>query len=120
MPIAVMGLPALFVVGALTGAFAQTQNIDQDKSAINLFADTCKACHSSPRGLAKNRYSWTLSLYLRQHYTSSSNSAQALAAYLQSVDTPQPKKQPAIRKSQPAAASTVEPALRPPAAVPAR
>jgi hypothetical protein len=48
-------------------------------------------CHKSARGLAKGRFSFTLSYYLRSHYTSSAESASVLTAYLQSVDTPPAK-----------------------------
>jgi hypothetical protein len=62
-----------------------------------LFATTCMDCHRSPRGLAKDRFSWTLSYFFQQHYTSSPTSAHALTAYLQSVDAPRAKPQPAAR-----------------------
>jgi mono/diheme cytochrome c family protein len=79
---------ALFVL-SLAGAKARAQeNLDQNKSGPMLFAASCVTCHKSARGLAKGRMSFTLSSYLRQHYTSSATSAQILTAYLQSVDTP--------------------------------
>jgi hypothetical protein len=114
-------LPSLImIIGALTGGPARAQDLDQDKSGAKLFAATCADCHRSPRGLAKDRFSWTLSYFLRQHYTSSPASAQSLTAYLQSADAPRAKPQPAARKAQQPAPSVSEPALRPPAAVPGR
>jgi mono/diheme cytochrome c family protein len=98
-------------------ASAQAQNLDQDKSAAKLFGTTCANCHRSARGLAKGRFSITLWYYLQQHYTSSSATARALTAYLQSVDTP-PRSKPG--KSQPTKTATSTSALRPPAAVPGR
>jgi mono/diheme cytochrome c family protein len=79
---------------ALIGTFldptgAQAQNLDQGKTAPRLFADTCSACHRSPRGLAKGRYRLTLMMFLKEHYSTSSNTASELADYLASVDTPQ-------------------------------
>jgi hypothetical protein len=71
-------------------------------------------------GLARDRFSWTLSHFLQQHYTSSPASAQALTAYLQSVDAPRAKPQSAARKSRSPATSASAPSLRPPAPVPAR
>jgi hypothetical protein len=109
-------LPSFIIIWALTSGCAQAQNLDQDKSGAHLFAATCAECHRSPRGLAKDRFSWTLSYFLRQHYTSSSSSAQVLTAYLQSVEAPRGKPQPATRKSSSPAASG-EPVLRPPARV---
>lgn len=74
----------------LTAPLASAQNLDAGKSPEKLFADGCTACHRSPRGLAKGRYTLTLSWFLKDHYSTSSDSAKALAAYLVSVDTPPP------------------------------
>jgi hypothetical protein len=109
----------IIIIRALTGGHTRAQDLDQGKSGAKLFAATCRDCHRSPRGLAKDRFSWTLSYFMRQHYTSSSASAQALTAYLQSVDAPRAKPQPDSRKSQPPPTSVSEPVLRPPAPVPA-
>lgn len=72
----------------LTAPLASAQNLDAGKTPEKLFADGCTACHRSPRGLAKGRMSLTLSWFLADHYSASSDSAKALAAYLVSVDTP--------------------------------
>ena len=76
---------------ALTATVAFAQNLDAGKSPERLFADGCATCHRSPRGLAKGRFSLTLSWFLKDHYATSSDSAKALAAYLVSVDTPPPR-----------------------------
>jgi mono/diheme cytochrome c family protein len=93
---------ALGVIYALTGAPAQAQNLDQGKSAPQLFADSCATCHRSPRGLAKGRLRLTLYSFLQDHYSTSSNTAGELASYLASVDVPQ---RPATGKPKRAAAS---------------
>ena len=72
----------------LAGAAAQAENLDAGKSGARLFADNCATCHRSARGLAKGRFRLTLYLFLQQHYSSGSDSASALASYLQSVDAP--------------------------------
>jgi len=116
------------LAAALTSVPARAQeNLDQGMSGAKLFAATCADCHKSARGLAKGRLSFTLSYFLRQHYTSSSASAQTLTAYLQSVDTPPAKAQPRPTQKtttgsvqRPATATASAPGLRPPAAVPAR
>jgi mono/diheme cytochrome c family protein len=83
---------AVSAVMLVMAADARTQeNLDRDKSGPKLFAATCVQCHKSARGLAKGRVSFMLSYYLRQHYTSSAQSASVLTAYLQSVDTPPAK-----------------------------
>jgi mono/diheme cytochrome c family protein len=86
------GLLAVAAMIALGGGTAQAQNIDQGKSPTKLFADSCATCHRSPRGLAKGRFRLTLYAFLKEHYSSGSDSAWALTSYLESVDTPQPTK----------------------------
>jgi hypothetical protein len=124
-----------------TGTYAQ-ENLDSGKSGPKLFAASCVQCHKSARGLAKGRMSFTLSYYLRQHYTSSSATADILTAYLQSVDTPPGKGKRGVKasqagksqpsKAQPKSAETnvetrlpigtisADPRLKPPARVPER
>ena len=97
----------LFVLGAmvaLTGTAAQAQNLDEGKTAPRLFADSCATCHRSPRGLAKGRFRLTLFAFLKEHYSTSSDTASELASYLASVDTPQSSRpRTAVRKpSRPA------------------
>ena len=120
---------ALLMVLVTVTAGACQENLDANKSGPTLFAASCAACHKSPRGLAKGRVSFTLSYYLRQHYTSSAASAQVLTAYLQSLDTPpaKAKAKASTAKSQPkdrtttgTVRSTNDGAPRPPASVPKR
>src|SRR5215472_10453946 len=75
------------VITVLAGGLAKAQDLDQGKSGAQLFATDCMNCHHSPKGLARDRFSWTLSFFLQEHYTTSPASAHALTAYLQSVDT---------------------------------
>jgi len=74
----IVGLGAMLALG---GGAAQAENLDAGKSGSALFASTCQACHSSPRGLARNR-SAGLTGFLQEHYTSSPQSAALLATYL--------------------------------------
>ena len=74
---------ALLLIG-ISGARAE--KLDAGKSAPRLFADGCASCHRSARGLAKGRFRLTLYLFLQKHYTTSSDQAAALSAYLLSVD----------------------------------
>ncbi|GMO17731.1 hypothetical protein TM233_23170 [Bradyrhizobium sp. TM233] len=102
-------VPVMTVAAAavLTATVAAAQNLDAGKSPAKLFADGCATCHRSPRGLAKGRFSLTLSWFLKDHYATSSDSAKALAAYLESVDEPparavaKPGKKPARSASRP-------------------
>jgi mono/diheme cytochrome c family protein len=93
------------VLGMVTAARAQ-ENLDRNQSGPKLFAASCVQCHKSARGLAKGRISFTLSYYLRSHYTSSSDTASVLTAYLQSVDTPPAKAKRASGKTQATKAET--------------
>ena len=75
---AAIGLLALFMPAS---AIAQT-NLDQGKSASQIFASDCAECHKGARGLAKGRSSASLTDFLREHYTTSREQAAALAAYV--------------------------------------
>ncbi|WP_036017156.1 hypothetical protein [Bradyrhizobium sp. WSM1743] len=81
----------ILAAAVLTATAAVAQNLDAGKSPAKLFAEGCATCHRSPRGLAKGRFSLTLSWFLKDHYATSSDSAKALAAYLESVDGPTPR-----------------------------
>ena len=87
----IVPLMSLAAAAVLTATVAAAQNLDAGKSPAKLFADGCATCHRSPRGLAKGRFSLTLSWFLKDHYATSADSAKALAAYLESVDAPPPR-----------------------------
>ena len=57
-------------------------NIDRGKTPAQAFANTCAACHRSPRALKR-----TSAAFLRQHYSVSSAEASAMAAYLAGFPT---------------------------------
>jgi hypothetical protein len=52
-------------------------NLDAGKSAAQIFAATCNACHRSPRELKQSSAG-----FLREHYTTGPREAAAMAAYL--------------------------------------
>ena len=71
------------IAAALTTADAPAQaqaNLDAGKSAAQIFADTCNACHRGPREVRP-----TSAAFLREHYTTGAREAAAMAAYLASV-----------------------------------
>ena len=81
-------LALLFVLPA-----AAQENLDQGKTAAQLFASDCAICHKSPRGLAKNAGLFGLDSFLREHYTASRELAAAIAKYLEAQgDAPPPAK----------------------------
>jgi mono/diheme cytochrome c family protein len=112
------GLLIVAAIVALSGPAAVAQNLDQNKPASKLFADSCAACHRSARGLAKGRFRLTLYMFLQDHYASNSSSAWALTNYLDSLDGG--KRGPPRATAKPKAATTARSSLRPPAPVPAR
>jgi hypothetical protein len=78
------------------GCFASEQalaqeNLEAGKSPSQIFAGTCNACHKSPRGLLKTVAPGSLPGFLRQHYTTSPNMANVLAAYLVSNGASDPR-----------------------------
>jgi mono/diheme cytochrome c family protein len=112
---------ALFIiVSVLTSGLARAQDLDRGKSGAQLFAASCADCHHSPRGLARDRFSWTLKYFLQQHYTTGPAMAQTLAAYLESMDVPRSTLLPAARKRPPAATHALGRSPTPPMPVPER
>ena len=104
-------LPSLLLVGGLCllGSTAQAQNIDEGKSAQQLYAATCSACHKNPAVLAKGRFRATLVPFLQDHYTTGMSEAWALAGYLTSVDAGPPRaKKPGTSKKRPPAAPSAQ------------
>jgi mono/diheme cytochrome c family protein len=109
----------IVIMVALSGPPAVAQNLDQNKPAPKLFADSCATCHRSARGLAKGRFRLTLYMFLQDHYASNSSSAWALTNYLESVDDA--KRSPRAAAKPPAATKGMSrSSLRPPAPVPTR
>ena len=79
-------LAALAVVALAASGPTRAQNLDQGKSAAKLFADSCATCHHSARGLAKGRFRLTLYVFLKDHYSTGSDTAWELASYLADLD----------------------------------
>ena len=72
--------------GFLAFAFASSagaqENLDQGKTGAQLYASACATCHKSPQSIPKTKWFFGLESFLREHYTSSRESAAILAAYL--------------------------------------
>jgi len=91
------------VAFAMFPAMACAQvNIDQGKSAAEIFSSVCTACHKTPRGLAVGKNSLMLSAFLREHYTASRDQAAALAAYVLGAGgaEPAPKQKPEVEHAR--------------------
>jgi hypothetical protein len=74
-------------VGLVNSAAAQ-ETLGRNKSPAQTFASDCAVCHKSPQGLAKSAGGlFGVEGFLREHYTSSKESAAALANYLRAQDS---------------------------------
>jgi len=118
-------LLALAALAMLAASPAPAQeNLDAGKPAPKLFAEGCAACHRGARGLAKDRFTLTLYLFLQKHYASNSQSAWALASYLESVDSAKPSAKPGAKRAAAATSqaksTNASTSLRPPASIPSR
>src|SRR3981081_62888 len=61
---------------------SQARNLEAGKTPPEIFAGFGTACHKSPRGLLKTVPAGSLPGFLRQHYTTSSEMASLLSAFL--------------------------------------
>ena len=86
----------------VTAAQGQS-NLDAGKSPAQIFSDTCNACHRNPREVRR-----TSPAFLREHYTTGTREAAAMAAYLASVGSDaravQQRKPPVLRAGRTPAA----------------
>ena len=72
------------MLGFLAGSPAEAQNLEAGKPPGAIFSSTCSICHKSPRGLLKSVAPGSLPSFLRQHYTTSTDMASAMSAYVMS------------------------------------
>jgi hypothetical protein len=70
------------VLGYFAAIPAEAQNLEAGKSPSQIFSSTCSLCHKSPRGLLRSVAPGSLPGFLRQHYTTSSDMASAMSAYV--------------------------------------
>ena len=71
-----------FLALALAGSAGAQGNLDQGKTGAQLYASACATCNRSAQSVSKTKWFFGLESFLRDHYTSSSESAAILAAYL--------------------------------------
>ena len=89
------------LIGCLTAvAVRAVENLEAGKSPAQIFAGTCNACHKSPRGLLRSVPASSLSGFLRQHYTTSSDMASVLSSYLVSNGATDTRAQPKEAKGK--------------------
>ena len=93
------------LLAALAPAVAGAQtNIDQGKSASQIFANACAECHKSVAALRKGKSAAAIAEFLREHYTTGPQQAASLAAYVvggrDSVASPAPGQKPAAERPE--------------------
>ena len=99
-------------------------NLDQSKTAAQLYASTCATCHESLASVRNTKSFLELKSFLSQHYTSNSESAANLAAYLKGQERPSVESQrrrgamSEVRPPEPALSASEEDIIRPPADIP--
>jgi hypothetical protein len=72
----------MLLIGGFAAVPVRAQNLEAGKSPSQIFSGTCTACHKGARGLLKTVAPGSLPGFLRQHYTTSSEMASVLSAYL--------------------------------------
>ena len=100
-------------------------NLDQGKTAAQLYASNCATCHESLASVRNTKSFLELKSFLSQHYTSNSESAANLAAYLKGQErlsvTSQRRRGLAmseVRPPEPTPSASEEDIPRPPADIP--
>jgi hypothetical protein len=71
-----------FLALAIVSSAEAQGDLDQGKTAAQLYASACATCHKSPQSVSKTKWFFGLESFLRKHYTSGSESAGILAVYL--------------------------------------
>jgi len=75
--------PTIGLLAVLVAGLAQAQtNLDQGKSASQIFSGACAECHKDAHALAKGKNVSVLTNFLDEHYTTNTQQAAALAAYI--------------------------------------
>lgn len=72
----------VFALGCFGTIPATAQNLEAGKPPSQIFSSTCSLCHKSARGLLKSVSPGSLPGFLRQHYTTSTDMAGAMSAYV--------------------------------------
>jgi hypothetical protein len=115
-----------FLALAVANPAGAQGNLDQAKTAAQLYASACAACHKSPQSVSKTKSSFGLESFLRDHYTSSRESAAILAAYLKGQEKQSAESQrdrgarqvSQAKPSEPTPSAFEEDIPRPPADIP--
>ena len=112
-----IGLATALLALALAVPVGAQENLDSGKTGAQLFAANCALCHKSgPQALSKSGGLFGLSGFLREHYTSSRETATVIATYLESLGPAPGKRGGATKREEKAKISgpkTSEPKIEP-------
>jgi hypothetical protein len=76
------------LVLCLASSAGAQENLERGKTAAQLYASDCAVCHKSPQSVSKATGIFGLESFLLEHYTTSGESAAAIATYLKGLDKP--------------------------------
>ena len=99
-------------------------NLDQSKTTAQLYASNCATCHESLASIRNTKSFFELKSFLSQHYTSNSEAAANLAAYLKGQERLSVASQrrrgamSEVRPPEPTPSASEEDIPRPPADIP--
>lgn len=111
-----LGVATAILVMSVAAVPAQAQNLEAGKSPSQIFSGSCAVCHKSPRGLLKSVPPGSLPGFLRQHYTTGTDMASQLSAYVISNGANDPRGGGLTRQGQDLVAPRRPAAARPEAA----
>jgi hypothetical protein len=100
---------ATVMLGLFVTTPAGAQNLEAGKSPPQIFSSTCSLCHKGPRGLLKGVPPGALPGFLRQHYTTSTDMAAAMSAYVLSSGAGQARQGQDARGGATVSGSAAEP-----------
>jgi hypothetical protein len=81
-----MAVAAVSIFIGLNPAASAQDDLERGKSGAQIFANDCALCHKTPQAVLKGGAPGEG--FLRQHYTSSRESAASVAAYLRGIRAP--------------------------------
>lgn len=94
-----IGLAAAVLTLALAAPAGAQENLDSGKTGAQLFAANCVVCHKNAQTLNRSGGLFGLSGFLREHYTSSRETAATIASYLESLGPAPGKRTGATKRS---------------------
>jgi|SRR5215471_10196597 len=128
LPVTMLGHSVRLTISSLALCVASSAgaqgNLDQSKTAAQLYASNCATCHESLASVRNTKSFFELERFLSQHYTSNRESAANLAAYLKGPEKLSVESQrrrgamSEVRSPEPTPSASEEDTPRPPADIP--